>query len=84
MPADVVIPALIISAVLAVGAATGGVVGMWLSRQSRTQRRRGLAVASVIAVISPILHSAALIVWAGLFGTLAAYVVGRRRSRPAL
>ncbi len=73
---DIVIPTAII--VTMVTAAVGGAgIGYGLRRESRSKRRWGLVVGVIVAVVSPVLHGLAPIVWAGLVGSLVAYVAGR-------
>lgn len=76
MPDDVVIPVAFYTLAVA-GALGGGMVGYILSRESRSKRRHGLIIGFVIAVASLILHTLALIIWAGVLGALAGYVSGR-------
>ncbi len=73
---DIVIPTAII--VTMVTAAVGGAgIGYGLSHDSRSKRWRGLVVGVIAALVSPVLHGLAPIVWAGLAGSLVAYVAGR-------
>ncbi len=73
---DIVIPAAIIVMVV-MGALGGAGIGYWLSRESRTKRRRGVVAGIMAALVSPVLHGLAPIVWAGLAGSLVAYLAGR-------
>lgn len=76
---DMVVPVAII-AIIVLAALGGAAVGYRLSRASRSKRRGGL-VGVIVALVSPILHGLAPIVWAGLAGSLAAYLAGRLAVR---
>ncbi len=80
MPEDVVIP-LGIYALLFVAVIAGAGVGYVLSGESRGDRRLALIIGLLAAVVSPILHSLAPIVWAALLGALAGYARGRSSRR---
>lgn len=76
---DVIIAVVGVVSMLTI-AGLGAMTGYRLSHASRSERRRGLIVVLVLAIFSPVLHGAAIFVWAGLVGGVGAYIVGRQRQ----